>query len=143
DGFDAAAAERLAAAIGDRFKRTTRIHYMPEGSTELPAIATLLGPRIVSDAQATRPLVHGDLPGRYRLGGGDFGYLLGQDRALRYLDEDLRRFPALADRLRAARAIAAGGGPDAGDLYSAWLGAIRGLAETPAGATPTFMRGDA
>jgi hypothetical protein len=141
-GFDDDAAARLRAAIGDRFQRRLRMHVMPPGSTELPAIATLLGPRAVADAEATRPLVHAELPGRYRLGAPDFAYLLGHDRALRYLGDDLARFPALAQRLRSARALVAGAA-DPGDLYTAWLGAIRGLAERPAGVTPRFMTTDA
>ena len=64
---------QLRAAIGDRFQRTARIHYMPQGSTVLPAIATLLGPRIVADTAALRPLAHGELPGRHELHGGDRG----------------------------------------------------------------------
>jgi hypothetical protein len=36
------AAERLRAAIGSDFQRTARIHYMPQGATDLPAITTLL-----------------------------------------------------------------------------------------------------
>ena len=36
-------------AIGPGFARTTRVHYMPQGSTPLPAIATMLGPRIVPE----------------------------------------------------------------------------------------------
>jgi hypothetical protein len=47
---DPSAFDRLKAAVGDRFRRTTRLHPMPEGSRELPAIATLIGPRIVADA---------------------------------------------------------------------------------------------
>src|SRR5262249_14597820 len=91
----AADAAALKAAIGDRFRRRVRMHYMPPGSTELPAIAPLLGPRAVADAEATRPLVHAELPDRYRLGAADFAYLVGQDRALRWLGDDLARFPAL------------------------------------------------
>src|SRR4029079_16462666 len=55
---------KLKAAIGDGFQRTTRLHPMPEGSRVLPAIATLIGPRVVPDAQALMPLVHSAVPGR-------------------------------------------------------------------------------
>src|SRR5262249_38850735 len=55
---DSSAPDALRAAIGDDFRRTARFHYMPQGSTELPAIATLLGPRVTPDSAATRPLVH-------------------------------------------------------------------------------------
>src|SRR5262249_9087714 len=54
---DPDAAGKLRSAIGDKFQRRVRMHYMPEGSKDLPVIATLLGPRAVPDAAATRPLV--------------------------------------------------------------------------------------
>jgi hypothetical protein len=132
------AANRLRAAIGDGFRRTARLHYMPQGSTELPAITTLLGPRVVADATATRPLVHGETPDRYDLGVADLAYAFGHDRARRYLAADLARFPILAGQLDVARAIVtkkqAGGG-----LYGAWLDAVRALAQDPPGALPSFM----
>ncbi|MFO0748209.1 MAG: DUF3160 domain-containing protein [Myxococcota bacterium] len=133
------AAEKLRQAIGDRFQRTARVHYMPQGSAVLPAIATLLGPRIVPDTAATRPLVHGEIPERYHLGGADFAWIVGQDRAKTYLQADLAQFPGLAAGLDKARqALAAA--PRTDDLYTAWLDAIRGLAPLPDPATvPSFM----
>ena len=137
------AAARLRDAIGSRFRRTTPLHPMPEGTTELPAIATLLGPRVVADTTAIRPLVHTAVPSRYRLGVADLAYALGQDRALDYLGEELRTFPTLRGQLERARLIVAGAGAearsDAGDLYSAWLAAVRGLAARPVGQLPSFM----
>jgi hypothetical protein len=138
-----AAFAALKTAIGDRYRRTTRLHYMPQGSTELPAIATLLGPRVVVDAAATRPLVHGELPGRYDLGASDLGYALGFDRARRYLAADLRAFPDLGKQLDKARAILqAPGSPEKTDLYATWLGAVEQLARTPDGELPSFMQTD-
>jgi hypothetical protein len=133
----------LKIALGDRYRRTTRLHYMPEGSTELPAIATMLGPRIVPDAAATRPLVHGDLPGRDDLGAADLAFALGHDRAKRYLTADLAAFPGLDAALDKARSLALAP-PPAGskDVYGAWLGAVKGLAEAPRGEVPSFMTGD-
>ena len=143
------AAERLRRAIGDRFQRTARLHYMPEGAAVLPAIATLLGPRVVADTAALRGLTHAEVPQRERLSVADVAYVLGHDRALAYLGEDLGRFPALRAQLGRARAgldasigaalgtsLEAGAG---GDLYGAWLGAVRALAERPAGALPSFV----
>jgi hypothetical protein len=130
---------QLKSAIGDRWKRTARFHYMPQGSTELPAIATMLGPRVVFDAQATRPLVHGELPDRYDLGVADIAYALGHDRAKTYLASDLAKYPQLPAALDKARAIAQR--PIEGnDLYGAWFGAIRALAEKPQGELPSFMK---
>lgn len=139
------AAERLRRAIGDRFQRTARLHYMPEGSAVLPAIATLLGPRVVADTAALHGLTHAEVPQRERLSVADVAYVLGHDRALAYLGDDLGRFPVLRAQLGRARAgldaaigtaLGAGAG---GDLYGAWLGAVRALAERPAGALPSFM----
>ncbi|MEP7119361.1 MAG: DUF3160 domain-containing protein [Byssovorax sp.] len=137
-----AAADRLRAAIGNDFQRTARIHYMPEGSTVLPAITTLLGPRIVADAFATRPLVHGETPDRYDLGIADLAYAFGHDRARHYLEGDLKRYPTLPAQLEKARAIVSARAPGK-DLYGAWLTAIRALADPPKGALPSFMSTEA
>jgi hypothetical protein len=136
------AAPRLRAALGNDFQRTARTHYMPQGSTILPAIATLLGPRVAPDAAAESRLVHQTVPGRFLLGVADAGCLLGHDRAKAYLRDDLATFPALAPELEAGRAILAA--PPAGaDLYGAWLAAIVALADRPAGALPSFMKTEA
>jgi hypothetical protein len=137
-----AAADRLRAAIGNDFQRTARIHYMPEGSTVLPAITTLLGPRIVPDAFATRPLVHGETPDRYDLGVADLAYAFGHDRAKHYLAADLTRYPTLPAQLEKARAIVSARVPGH-DLYGAWFTAIRALSETPTGTLPSFMATEA
>jgi hypothetical protein len=131
DAFD-----RLKAAIGHDYARTTRIHYMPHGSSPLPAIATLLGPRITPDTTTLTMLVHGDVPRRYSLGAGDVGFLLGHDRARTLLAKDLGMHSNLDARLGAARAALAKVG--GGDLYSSWLAAIRALADSPAGALPSY-----
>ena len=137
---DPSAFDKLKAAIGDRFRRTTRLHPMPEGSRELPAIATLIGPRIVADAGALTLLVHGAVPARDRLGVADVAYTFGFDRAKTYLAKDLAAFPTLAGQfdLRARKWRQAGGD----DLYSAWLAAIRALAHAPEG-LPSFLSGEA
>lgn len=69
--------DKMKAAIGDRFRRTTRLHPMPAGSSELPAIATLIGPRIVADAGALMPLVNSAVPDRQSLGVADVATCLG------------------------------------------------------------------
>src|SRR5262249_17409568 len=108
------------------------------GSTDLPAIATLLGPRVVADAFATRPLVHSETPERFDLSVADLAYAFGHDRAKRYLAADLARWPTLPAQLERARAIVAA--PSTGpDLYGAWLGAVRALAARPEGALPSYM----
>ncbi len=135
-------ATKLRAAIGDGYQRTARVHYMPQGSTNLPAILTLLGPRIVPDTVATRPLVHSETPERYRLGAADVDYFLGLDHARTYLADDLKKFPTLDKQLGEARRRLQSA-PRTDDLYTAWLDAIRALSETPRGAAPSFMSTDA
>jgi len=132
--------DRLKGAIGNDFQRTARLHPMPEGSTVLPAITTLLGPRVVADAAAFRPLVNGEVPARYLVGPGDVAYVLGLDRGKTYLAEDLAKFPSLARNLDVARGIVKTA-PDAGDLYGAWLTALRGVSAPVAslGVVPSFM----
>jgi hypothetical protein len=135
---DPAAFERLKAAVGDGFQRTTRLHYMPQGTGVLPAIATFLGPRVVADSAATGPLVEPSVGGRHVIGAADMAYVLGHDRARAYLKKELDTYPALSTRLDEARAVAHK--PTGGeDLYGLWYRAVLGLADRPAGALPSFM----
>ncbi|MEO7735274.1 MAG: DUF3160 domain-containing protein [Kofleriaceae bacterium] len=127
----------LKRAIGERYQRTTRLHPMPEGSTVLPAIATLIGPRVVVDATAIMPLVNGAVPDRNTVHTADVVYSLGLDRGKHYLAADLARFGNLGSQLDVARKLEHTL-PLGDDLYSAWLAAIRALAVTPAGALPSF-----
>ena len=136
---DGDATARLIAAIGDDFGRTQRLHFTPEGVKELPAITTLLGPRVVADTTALLRLVADELPERYELGAADIAFALGHDRATTYLQGDLAEYPALATQLDKARADLVAIDPDAGDLYAAWLTAIREVASEPSGALPSFM----
>ncbi len=131
--------DALKEAIGNDFQRTARLHPMPEGAAVLPAIATFLGPRVVADAAAFRPLVHTEVDQRYLVGAGDVAYVLGLDRGKAHLQGDLARYPSLGQKLDQARASLARA-PDAGDLYGAWLGAVRGVARPPSGVVPSFMQ---
>jgi hypothetical protein len=140
---DPGADARLRAAIGDKYKRTARIHYMPGASPELPAIATLLGPRIVPDAAATRPLVQDAIPGRTELTASDMAFALGHDRALAHLAAERATYPTLERQLREARTIVATAPRGQDDLYSAWFDAVLALASRPTGAMPSFMATDA
>jgi hypothetical protein len=134
-------AERLKTAIGSGFARTTRVHYMPQGSTPLPVIATMLGPRIVPDSQAETDLVHATVPGRYKPSFADVAFMMGHERAKTWLAPDLAAFPGLGAKLEKGRAILAAAAP--ADLYSAWLASIAALAVTPAGLVPSYMKTDA
>jgi hypothetical protein len=138
--IELASFDRLKGAIGSDYQRTARLHPMPEGSTVLPAITTLLGPRVVADAAAFRPLVNGEVPERYLVGPGDVAYVLGLDRGKAYLADDLAKFSSLAHNLDVARGIVRTA-PDAGGLYGAWLTALRGVSAPIAslGVVPSFM----
>jgi hypothetical protein len=132
---------QLRAAIGTGFARTARLHPLPQGCEgELAAISTLLGPRVVPDARAARALVNPEVPERYLLGAGDVAYLLGHERGKPLLAADLKQFPRLATQLDVGRNAMTG---DAGDLYSAWLAAVRAVSVKPAGAQPSFAATDA
>lgn len=120
-------ADALRKAIGSGFRRTVNTGPTPNVKN-LPVIATLLGPRITPDTIATGGLIAERGPAVAPV---ELGYMLGSDRAATYTrdaDKPMRR--ARKD-LAAARL--------GGDLYSAWLTAIRALAKTPAGAKPRFM----
>jgi hypothetical protein len=136
------AAARLRDAVGDGWPRTARTHFAAQGTVDLPAIATALGPRIGVDAAPERLLVDDAVPGRPVLHAADVAYVLGNDRAKAYLADDLKRWPTLASALDGARELAAMAAPRE-DMYASWLEAIRGLAELPAPAAPSFMRTDA
>lgn len=135
--------EKLRTAIGRGYPRSARTHYVWQGCPEQPVIATLLGPRIVADAAATRPLVHSETPQRRMLHAADMGYALGHEQALKYLAADLGQYPALRANLDRARKLMHETRGE--DLYSKWSTAIQGLAAAaPAGAVlPSFMRGAA
>jgi hypothetical protein len=136
-----ASADELRAAVGDGWKRTARLHPMPEGSTELPVITTFLGPRVTADTVATRPLVHSAVPDRHMVGAPDLAYVLGSDRALAHMTRELAAHPTLGAALPVARGLAQAPGGE--DLYGAWLAALRGLFAPAPGARPSFMSGPA
>lgn len=133
----------LKAAIGNRFKRTARIHYMPEGAKELPAIATMFGPRIVPDIAPLTRLVHDRLPDRYTLDAGDLAYVLGHDRAKKYVAPHPGHEAALDSALVTARSELAAGATRGNDVYSAWVKAVTKIAETPPGSHPSYTKTDA
>lgn len=136
--IDATSPPKLRAAIGGSFVRTARLHYMPEGSKDLPVIATMLGPRVTPDTAALRPLAHSEVPGRHMVTASDVAYALGHDRAKVHLAADLAAHPKLAAGLTSARDTLAAR-PRSGSLYDAWLDAVTGLARRPAGDLPSFM----
>jgi hypothetical protein len=139
DRIDDAAFDKLKAAIGAGFQRTARLHPMPQGSDVLPAIATFLGPRVTADSAAFRPLVDAETPSRKMIGAADVAFTLGLDHARTYLADDLARYPQLGPNLLRSRATLASA-PDPGDLYSAWLGALRGAASATRDSAPSFMK---
>jgi hypothetical protein len=139
---DAQAPAKLRAAIGDGWKRTARTHFMPQNTTELPAIAGMIGARIEPDSSATKLLVHDTIDGRFMLHAADMAYVLGIDRAKTYLAKDIADFKGLGPMLVQARAVATKA-PRGDDLYGGWLDAIRGLAEPPAATAPSYMGTDA
>ncbi|HEY4223177.1 MAG TPA: DUF3160 domain-containing protein, partial [Myxococcota bacterium] len=141
---DANAFTALKAAIGEGYQRTTRVHPMPEGSTPLPAIATMLGPRITPDAAAVMQLVHPLVTDRHDVNGADYAYALGLDRAQVFTD--VARFPSLGNGLHQARAIMAVASAHddvdasaSADLYGPWLSMLRALASEPGAIHPRFM----
>jgi hypothetical protein len=136
------APEKLKAAIGSDFRRTARFHFMPQDSGELPAIATLFGPRITPDVAPLMRLVHDKTSGRLALGAADLAYTLGHDRAEQALERERKSHPGLGAELAGARAdllLHARGG----DVYAAWLRAILALAQVPDGRAPSFFGRDA
>ena len=140
---DPEAPAKLRAAIGEGFQRTARTHFMPDGATILPAITTMFGPRIVPDIAPLTALVHPAVSDRLELGAADVAYVLGHDRAKKYLAADLAAHPALGAALDASRAGVAAAVHGKRDVYSTWLGAALHLADPASGTQPSFMRTEA
>jgi hypothetical protein len=135
---DPHAAEKLRAAIGASFARTARLHYVPDGcGGDLPAIATMLGPRVVVDTAATRAIAYPAVD-RYLVTVRDIAYTLGHDRAKSYLAKELAQDAKLAPQLDVARKMI--DAPRASDdLYAHWFEAIRSIAKPTGGVVPSFM----
>ncbi len=126
------AAPALRTAIGEGFVRTVNTGPTPNVK-RLPVIATLLGPRITPDTVAVNGLLEERGP---RASGAELGFMLGMDRARKYIANDpVKDIDKLLHTARAALANTKAGD----DLYSSWLAAIRSLAIKPAGSTPSFM----
>jgi len=132
--------EKLKAAIGTGYRRTARTHFMPQGATELPVIATLLGPRIVPDIAPLTQLVHDKTSYRLTLGGADVAYLLGHDRAKTHLAKDLQKHTDLGPALRRGRAQLGLRARASKDIYGSWLRSILAISQPPRGVVPSFMR---
>ena len=128
-----ASADRLRAAIGDRFHRTVNTSPGVE-VRDLAVIATAIGPRVTPDTIALRSLLDAQDPSA---AAAEVGYALGQDRAAAYLPVDVK--PAYLAQARAAMADAS----THRDMYGAWLSAIVALGDTPPGTRPSVMATDA
>lgn len=139
DRIDDASPAALRTALGDSFQRTARFHRMPEGTITLPAIFTLLGPRVTPDAPAFVPLVNGQVPGRYMVSAADVGAMMGLDSAREYLTADIAKYRELGPGLTRAKKIVASAEDDK-SLYYAWFSAVKSLAEPPGESAPSFMR---
>ena len=131
---------KLKTAIGGDFKRTANTHFMPDGTTTLPVITTMFGPRIVPDVAPLTQLVHPAINERFVLGAADVGYVLGHDRARSYLGDDLKKHPDLGPALDTGRQAVAHAASGKSDVYSAWLDATLKLAEPTRGVAPSFTR---
>jgi hypothetical protein len=140
---DADAPEKLKLAIGKNFKRTARTHFMPQGVKELPVISTTIGPRISADISSLTRLVHDNLPNRYELSAADVGYVLGQNRAEKYLENDLKTYPDLKKALDSSRTELANNAKTSTDIQGSFLNALVALSQNPEGSLPSFMKRDA
>ena len=140
---DADAPSKLRARIGDKWQRTANMHFQPEGTKVLPAIATMFGERVVPDIAPLEHVVHPHVPDRMKLGAADVGYVLGHDRALVHLKDDLEKEPALHEALEKSRRRLVTSTRGRNDVYGLWLDAVVKLAATPEGRVPSFMKTDA
>ncbi len=139
---DLGAQPAIARMIGTSFRRSMPTQVTPDGVTDLPVITAMFGARVNPDTSALAPIIQPKVPQRIEVSASDIGFVLGHDRAKKYLAADLARFPTLDRQLGVARATLDSrlGGDD---LYSGWLRAIRAIAKTPTGIVPSFMKSDA
>jgi hypothetical protein len=93
---------------------------------------------VVADAQVETNLVHAKVADRFTPSFADVAFLFGEKRADAWLAKDRARFPELGAELEAGQRAFAAVGPT--DLYAAWFAAVRGLAASPAGSVPSFMK---
>ena len=132
----------LKSVLGDRYRRTVNFHPMPEGTRELPAICTFLGPRIVPDASIAATLVVPSVPDRHLAGTLDFAAVLGSPLAETLLKDEIVRYPQLKSRIESARTVLRSL-PAAQDLYTAWLKALLTLGRPATGPQPRYAKGEA
>ncbi len=103
----------------------------------------IFGQRFVLDTEALANLVYDRIPGgtkRLMPSGLDVGFaVMGNDRAGVLLRPDLERYPGYAGALADVRTLVEKHEPAfwQGNLYHAWLGALRGLSPTRDTANPT------
>jgi hypothetical protein len=132
DDADKAAAS-LRAEIGDKYKRTVNWQVRPYFAPDYPVIATFFGVGITPDATAIAALSPKGNPRVVHA--PEAAFVLGQTRGAAFAGAGFD--PVAADGARRSLTKARRGP----DLYAAWLGAIRGLADPePNEAVPSFMK---
>jgi hypothetical protein len=132
---DGDVADKLRTAIGTGWQRTVNINATPN-VPNLPAIATLIGPRVTADTVALGSLLSERGPQHVT---AELGFMLGNDRSMKYVDANNSQ---TVSAMKDAR-IALSHATTSDDLYSAWLVAIRALAERSKGEQASFMDSDA
>lgn len=141
---DSQAFAQIRAAIGGDFRRTTRLHFTPEGAGELPAISAMVGLRVVPDVAPLEGVVHDSVAGRTSISAADIGYMLGHSaRSMAMMTSEIQRFPSLIERLDEGSRELSRSAREGNDLYSRWLRAALSLAPMPSGTWPSFATTDA
>jgi hypothetical protein len=133
---------KLKTAIGSRYARKARTHFMVEGTADFPVIATMMGPRTVPDVAPLTNLVHDRIAERKYARSSDVAFVLGHDRAKVALAPEIAAFGGLGAALDTARADLAKGATGS-DVYASWMRAILALGPRPSGVVPSFMKNEA
>lgn len=134
--------ERIASIARNQPRRTLAVHPLPEGVTELPIVASLLGGRVRPGDPLPQGLVAPAVPGRAVPTAAEAAYAIGFDRARVWLDAPLGEHPELEQnvgRMRGAVRDTVGGN----DLLSNWFRALEGVGAAAPGRRPGFMGTDA
>jgi hypothetical protein len=130
--------ERFASIVRNQPSRVQGTHPLPDGVTELPVVASVLGARLAPGHLLPHALVHPAVPSRSAATAAEAAYVLGADRARAWLDEPYAAHTSLERVVDHLRNVVPEVYGDA-SLLGSWFRAITALSEAPSGRTPGFM----
>ncbi|RLE59464.1 MAG: hypothetical protein DRJ35_05700 [Thermoprotei archaeon] len=116
----------------------------PEERSQLVGLR-FMGQRFILDGYIHQQLCHSRVKYRFKVKGLDVMAALGSDWALKYLEEDIKKYPDYKPQLEKLREEVSQIPKEEwySNLYMGWLYAIKALLEKVPSGYPTFMQTDA